>query len=233
MEEIPHSRQPVASRAHTLGLLAIFAVWTWLGTGEATRARAHTGNTLILLYAVSVIWEWLIVAYVAVGVRRYGGSLRQLIGGKWDRPGDFFRDVGVAFGFWIVSLPCLLAVRLALGGKPSLNAVRFLAPQSHVEIFLWILVALTAGICEEILFRGYLQRQFIAMTGNPALGILLSAVIFGGAHVYQGAKQAILLGVYGAMFGALAYRQRSLRPGMMAHAWQDTVAGLALRFLPK
>ncbi len=68
-------------------------------------------------------------------------------------------------------------------------------------------MALTAGICEEILFRGYLQRQFIAMTGNPALGILLSAVIFGGAHVYQGAKQAILLGVYGAMFGALAYRQ--------------------------
>jgi membrane protease YdiL (CAAX protease family) len=115
----------------------------------------------------------------------------------------------------------------------SVNAVRFLAPQSRVEIILWMLVALTAGFCEETIFRGYLQRQFLALSGKPILGILLSAAAFGVAHAYQGAKRAFILGVYGAMFGILAHRRHSLRPGIMTHAWQDALSGLAMHFLPK
>jgi hypothetical protein len=231
----PHAGppQPIASRTHTIGLLAIIAVWAWGGAMTAAKMRANAGLSLIVLYSVSLIFEWLIVAYVVVGIRRQGGSLRELIGGSWGRGRDFWRDVLVAFVFWLTSLLCLGALRLALDANRGVDAIRFLAPHSRVETIFWVLMSLTAGFCEETIFRGYLQRQFLALSGQPLLGILLSAAIFGSVHAYQGAKQTILLGVFGAMFGILAYRRRSLRPGMMAHAWQDTIAGLVIRLLPK
>jgi membrane protease YdiL (CAAX protease family) len=87
-------------------------------------------------------------------------------------------------------------------------------------------VSVTAGICEETIFRGYLQHQFMALTQSAPAGILLSAAAFGAAHAYQGFRMVILLGLFGAMFGILAYWRRSVRPGMIVHAWQDSLGGV-------
>jgi membrane protease YdiL (CAAX protease family) len=108
-----------------------------------------------------------------------------------------------------------------------------LLPQNQLEIFLWILTSITAGICEEIIFRGYFQRQFSAWTGNVSAGVLLSAAAFGAGHIYQGWRSAIIILVYGLLFGILAEFRKSLRPGMMTHAWHDGFAGLAGRLIAK
>ena len=92
-------------------------------------------------------------------------------------------------------------------------------------------LALTAGFCEEIIFRGYLQKQFAAASGMASIGILAQGVLFGAAHGYQGTKLMFTIGVYGALFGILAAWRKSLRPGMMAHFLQDFISGLLLRFL--
>jgi len=102
----------------------------------------------------------------------------------------------------------------------------FILPHAGVEIALWIALSITAGICEETIFRGYLQRQFIALTKNVPTGIFLSAAAFGLAHAYQGSRMVILIGLYGAMFGILAHWRGSVRPGMIAHAWQDSLNGV-------
>ena len=86
--------------------------------------------------------------------------------------------------------------------------------------------SVTAGICEETIFRGYLQRQFMALTKSAPAGILFSAAAFGVVHAYQGFRMVILIGLYGAMFGILAYCRGSIRPGMIAHAWQDSLNGV-------
>jgi membrane protease YdiL (CAAX protease family) len=98
---------------------------------------------------------------------------------------------------------------------------------------LWVMLALTAGICEEILFRGYLQRQFAALTKSTAAGLVLQGLAFGAAHGYQGVKYMCIIAVYGCLFGLLAIWRHSLRPGMMAHFIQDSVGGLAGRHLLK
>ena len=64
------------------------------------------------------------------------------------------------------------------------------------------------------------------MTKSAPAGILLSAATFGAAHAYQGFRMTILIAVYGAMFGILAYWRGSIRPGMIAHTWQDTLNGV-------
>ena len=70
-----------------------------------------------------------------------------------------------------------------------------------------------------------------ALTGSAPAGILLSAAIFGAGHAYQGPRPAVLIALYGLMFGLLAHWRKTVRPGMMAHAWQDTMSGLILRRL--
>jgi uncharacterized protein len=61
--------------------------------------------------------------------------------------------------------------------------------------------------------------------------MLLAAAMFGLAHLYQGWRMAIVIGMYGLMFGVLAHWRRSVRPGMIAHAWQDALAGVLGAFL--
>jgi len=57
--------------------------------------------------------------------------------------------------------------------------------------------------------------------------VLLSAAAFWGGAYYQGRRSAILIAVYGLLFGILAETRKSLRPGMMTHAWHDGFAGIS------
>lgn len=88
-----------------------------------------------------------------------------------------------------------------------------------------MVLSLSAGICEESLYRGYFQRQFMALTKSVPAGILLSAAAFGGAHAYQGFRPAFQIGLLGAMAGVLAHWRKSVRPGMIAHTLQDVLGG--------
>jgi membrane protease YdiL (CAAX protease family) len=120
-------------------------------------------------------------------------------------------------GFWIVAAGLLWIfgwlLRIAALGR---NAIASMLPHRGIELTFWIALSVTAGICEETIFRGYLQRQFMALTKSAPAGILLSAAIFGAAHAYQGFRMTILIALYGAMFGILAYWRGSVRPGMIA-----------------
>jgi membrane protease YdiL (CAAX protease family) len=122
---------------------------------------------------------------------------------------------------------------LAAGDK--IEAMRkslgFLAPGTRLELALWFCVSATAGLCEEIIFRGYLQRQFAAMSNSMLAGVLLSAAVFGASHGYEGVARMVLIAIYGLMFGLMAWWRKSLRPGMLAHAWHDSLSGAVLRML--
>ena len=113
-----------------------------------------------------------------------------------------------------------------------LRALAVLAPANGREIAAWALLCLLVGFIEEIVFRGYLQRQFIGWArGRAAAGVLASAIVFGCAHAYQGVRGMVLLTVFGALFSLLAIHRRSLRAGIFAHAWHDLIAGLTLALL--
>jgi hypothetical protein len=179
-----------------------------------------------------LVWEWLTVAFIAWGVRRRDHPLASLIGGSWATGRAILRDVGIAVLFLIGSSMILGLLQFALRNRPTL-AVRNLLPQTALETVVWILLAATAGFCEEIIFRGYLQQQLGCIAHNPIAGLFLQAVAFGVCHGYQGTKSMFVLAVYGCLFGLLARQQRSLRPGMVAHFLQDGVGGLVLREMLK
>ncbi|HUE43862.1 MAG TPA: CPBP family intramembrane glutamic endopeptidase [Candidatus Sulfotelmatobacter sp.] len=223
--------QPVAGVLHTLVLLVILlggAGMMYFSAGQL-RAADHPNRTA--LYLSTATWEWMLTAYVLWGVRRRGTPPEAVTGAKWKSFLEFARDFGIAVLFWFVALMVLEATASALHFRGSKASVGFLAPRGWMEVALWVLVCVTAGFCEETIFRGYLQKQFIAWSGSAAAGVVASAVVFGACHVYQGVKPATVITVYGLMFGILAQWRKSLRPGMMTHAVHDTVSGIAVRFL--
>jgi uncharacterized protein len=216
----------VAGPAHTILVLAILGVWAYLGTIAAGRMRAVGNPHRALSYVVAIFIEWLLFLFVVAGVRRSGAPLRIVLGDRWHSVGQVLRDIGIAAGFWIVAMVILGISALLLHITAADHSLQYMLPQGRAEIALWIALSITAGVCEETICRGYLQQQFISLTRSVPAGILLSAVAFGAFHAYQGFRRMIVVGLYGAMFGILAYWRKSVRPGMIAHAWHDGFLGV-------
>jgi uncharacterized protein len=225
--------ETVAGPLHTLFLLLALSVVAVIGYFSVHRQGAVHQPHRVFFYLTTIAWEWILVAYIYLGLRRSGKSIRNIAGSSWKGASDFFIDIAIAFGFWIAALFVLSLVAHAVGSNGMSQAARLLAPQGPFESLLWIALAVTAGICEETIFRGYLQRQFVAWTRSAPVGVLLSAALFGAGHVYQGAKATVVIGVYGLLFGILAEARQNLRPGIITHAWHDAITGLVIRFLPK
>jgi uncharacterized protein len=221
--------QPVASYWHSLGFLGIVAAV--VAAGYAAQHREVAGGGLveshahvIPIYLSATVMNWLLVLFTWRGARKHGGSFSSLIRGRWATARDVLRDVGIAAGFWGVMLAAAhgMDMLLAQGTEKSLS---LLLPQTPLEVGVWILTSVSAGFCEELVFRGYVQRQILALSGNVVIAVLGQAVVFGLMHAYQGWRPVVPIIVIGALLGALAAWRGTLRVGMLAHGWQDIWAG--------
>ncbi|HTT06654.1 MAG TPA: CPBP family intramembrane glutamic endopeptidase [Steroidobacteraceae bacterium] len=212
-------------------MLALLGAWAYGGTRSMARFHGALHPQRVRLYLFSIGVEWLVFAVVVAGVVRARTPLSCVLGERWRSSRELLRDIAVAAAFWLAAMAGLILFEWVLKIRGTGTTVLALLPRGAVESALWVALAVSAGICEETIFRGYLQRQLIAMTGRPDTGLVLAAMIFGLGHLYQGWRMAIVIGVYGLMFGVLAYRRRSVRPGMIAHAWHDAFSGVLYSLL--
>jgi membrane protease YdiL (CAAX protease family) len=220
----PSSPNLIAPLWHTaLFLLALGGLATW---GAHRQGLPAFGASRATSYLVTIVNEWLLLGLAAWGIRLGGVSIKSVIGGRWSKPIDLLRDLGIGIIFLFGSNIVLIALSAALGAGPNANVSRIL-PQSKLEITVWIFISLSAGICEEFTTRGYLQKQLSGLFGNAAAGLVAQGIIFGAVHAYQGPKQMFNIAVLGCMLGWMAQRQKSLRPGMISHFLQDVIGGLS------
>jgi hypothetical protein len=177
------------------------------------------------------MFELLFLAIVIFGVRLRGSSLQTIFGRRWHSLGQMFRDLGLGVALLLASTLLVSILSGHQRGEPPDQSIGYLMPQTSFEMLLWIAVSLTAGICEEAVYRGYFQRQFIALTRSAPLGILISAVAFGAAHTYQGLQRAFVIAAAAILSGLLAYWRDTVRPGMFAHTLQDAIAPSLLKLM--
>jgi uncharacterized protein len=225
----------VAPLWHSLGLLVLLLcisvgfVHAQSATPVAVSPGSQSGGNAALYLAI-IASEWLLWFYVWLGGRFKGASsVRDLIGGRWNSLKSVLLDLAVAAGFWLVWSAVAMAMGYLMGPIPS-KPTAFLTPKGPVEVALWVVMSITAGFCEELVYRGYLQRQVSALTGSAALAIIVQAIIFGVGHWYQGGKKVIIIVVLGTLFGMLAHWRKSLRPGMLSHAWEDILNVVPIHF---
>ncbi|HVW78377.1 MAG TPA: type II CAAX endopeptidase family protein [Alloacidobacterium sp.] len=228
----PRVRTAIAPWWHTVLLVGLLLGFSVLGTLH------HPSHTLeqhhVSQYLLTLAWEWILATLVLWGIRMRGVPLRQLLGARRATWHGWKEDFILAAAFWVAATIVLAALgilfKLAHFSTPE-KTITQLAPQNAVQFLLWIVLSISAGICEELAFRGYLLQQFAHMGRRISVGIVLSSLVFGVAHGYEGVSGMIAITVYGALFCALAIRRESLRAGMMAHAWHDIFSGIALMIL--
>jgi len=227
----------VAPAWHTVVLVVAFLGVSYLSAG--TQADVVTKHGRVPIYVTTMVWEWLLLLYAWWGMRQRKVSLGQITGGRWNTVEDVLLDIAIGVGFWLLIALLLAAIgyALGLGGAKQMQQAKenilVLLPEGPLEVLLWIGLSITAGFCEELLFRGYLMAQFAAATRNVALGLLLQALVFGGSHAYEGWQRMILISIEGVALGLLVILRKNLRSAMIAHGMQDAVAGLLGRLATK
>jgi uncharacterized protein len=240
--------EPPPSTSNQTGLLApwwhtTLLVLVIIALSFAGVRQLHTlGDRplhLVVNYSLSIAYEWILAALVLWGLYLRKVPLRQLLGERRSGARAWLADIGAAFVYWVIALTALGVLGNALvkiSGShidpQKIGAVtQKLAPTTPVEMLLFLMLSISAGFCEELIFRGYLQQQFARMGHRVWIGVALSALVFGSAHGYEGIAGMLLITAYGAMFSVLALLRRGLRTGMIAHAWHDSVSGVALVLL--
>jgi hypothetical protein len=228
---VPIQQQRIAPVWHTIGLLILLSVPIVRGIyqqslgGPNSQIFSNHSQVFLRFYIPVLIYEWVLAAYVYWGIRRGGTTLRELIGGRWARATDFFRDFGLAVGFLVAGVLCMSMI-IKLLGPIHAKAINVILPQGARELAVWAVISLTAGFVEELVYRGYLQTQFSRFGMPVALAILTQAIIFGAGHAYEGWQKAVAITFFAIFAGIVAAWRRSLRPNMMGHAMMDLLAAV-------
>ena len=191
----------------------------------APRAPAPPPNARILSqYLPLLLVNGGLTAYVS-RVLRPRNALPDLLGRRWHTARQALTDLSFALALllFIQAFEALSVHALPPGRNAALRA---LLPSTEAERLTWLLVALSVGFCEEVVYRGYLQKQLSAFTGSPSLGIALQALLFGLAHAEQGVGPALRIALYGLALGILAQYRKSLLPGIVCHLLIDLASAL-------
>jgi len=152
----------------------------------------------LVLYASTIGFQWLAAAVVAWRAWAHGYTAEQLG----------------------------LTIHAKARGPMQAIAERIL-PQSTIELLPFLALAITAGLCEEFLYRGF-AMAVLGHLGSPAwAAVLLSSILFGLAHLYQGRGGFFSTLVIGTVFGTGRIAYNSLVPVIFWHSAVDLIAGVA------
>lgn len=191
----------------------------------------HDVGARLWLYRRLLVLEWGLVALV-VGVVLIAPSV------GWAQLGLRLPDrapsvtavalVVLVLGFLLVSTRALrISARRhpeqALSVSAAATSVTALVPRTRVERRWFGLVSVTAGFCEELLYRGFLFAVVVALVpgiSDLAL-VVVGGLVFGVAHAYQGLGGVVTTSVLGAILAALYVGTGTVLVPMLVHAAVD------------
>ena len=188
--------------------------------------------------SAAMAWEWMLTGFVYLGIRKRI-KLRDLIGGRWAKLRSISarcrhrRGILAGRRSW-----CLASCGQAHAPRPgrqdstTCGATRLPRSRHDLELLVWFCLSIDRGL----LRRNHLSR----LPATAVRGVTRS--MLGGRcccrpsssarlTATKAARACCCIGIYGLMFGLLAWWRKSLRPGMIAHAWHDALSGAVLRLL--
>lgn len=236
--EWPTRNQPVAPWWHT-ALIALIIIGVSALSSFNARRLVTIHATHMRQYVFTIIWELVLALLTLWGIHIRRTPLHQIYSAARGDRREWLIDIAVAVIFWVLAMIVLGAIGALLRIfhlVPAQKVVAAIAPQTIPQALVWLVLCITAGIVEEFVFRGYLLQQFTSLPigstrAKLVVGTLASSLLFGAAHGYEGIGGMIAITLYGIMFCILAIYRRSLRPGMIAHAWQDSFTGILVALL--
>jgi membrane protease YdiL (CAAX protease family) len=181
-------------------------------------------------YGTVSLWTTGIVCYALIGSR---GVIRLapvvLAQAGWlSRWGWRVGAVGLCAGFFVLALlpgvVCLFRERSRKAYTAAVvkSGISFILPIGNLERRWYAVLSVAAGICEEVIFRGFLltfARDELRM--GLLVALLATSVVFGFNHLYQGFGGIVKTALVGLMLGLVAVLSGGLLLPMLLHAAID------------
>lgn len=235
----------MSARAGTILLAAVTAVvvfvfardlgpaariWTTVLVGvlpplSIAQARALGAVALparLSLYLQSAVSLWALAAITAIVARTGGITAAQL--GLIVLP---LADVLLWTGGLTIAGVLLMLAAHRLGVRESATLAALL-PRTSAERLAFVGLSLTAGFCEELVFRGFLVPAIMPAVDSAVVAALIAAAVFGLVHAYQGFAGAIRAAALGMLLALPLLLTGSILPAILAHAAIDLVGGFWL-----
>jgi uncharacterized protein len=210
--------------------LAVVVPWRGRVRLRELLAQPEVGpQQRISLYTSTIAFQWL-----AAGVAAWRAWAHGFSAGQLGLVSDGVFVVGASALLGAAALASLQWMNLRRMGRTSETmrgrfqalAQRIL-PQSSRERIPFFALAITAGICEEFLYRGFAIAA-ISRSGLPSWStVVLSSVLFGLAHLYQGRGGLLGTMILGLLFGVARVTLGTVFPVVVWHIAIDIVAGIA------
>jgi uncharacterized protein len=216
--------------------LLLGAVIPWRGAVRIRKLLAKPSLSQaerIGTYASTIAFQWLLTAIVAWRCVAHHYVPREL--GLVVENKILTAIVAILFATFFGFLQSFAARRMATLPDPAKSRIAALAlrlmPETAIESLVFIALCVTAGLCEEFLYRGFVFAAIARAAGIP-LALIGSSAMFSLAHIYQGRRGLITTFILGVLFAVSRIWTGNLIPAIAAHAVVDLVAGLvAVRYL--
>jgi uncharacterized protein len=200
------------------------------------RLKKNPGSVQkIVYYKTLCAWMWIasFVAVASVGVRKLSTIAPMpddaiwLFAHAWVR---FLVEAVIALFFGLMFMPYATVIWKRLKKRPrtyrsaaALKSFEYFFPATWTERRWWVLVCITAGVCEETLFRGFMLQYLhvLPWTLNLTLALVISSVIFGLNHLYEGIHGVVGSALAGFLFGLLFLLGGNLLLPIVVHALVD------------
>ncbi len=221
-------------------------------------ANSLTGRLVVLLREnkLAIALEILVMLGALYGIEYYGTELTftlvvLVMFSLWLRGSNLSalglkqpKSIGVTIFFGIVAGIILQILDIgviipnltnAFNSAPNVQAFNPLQGNVALLPSSLILAWISAGIGEEVVFRGYFLNRFVDLFGNSTWGwiiaIILQAIVFASGHAYQGITGVISAGITGIIFGVMYIAsRRNLWLTVFTHGVFDTVSFLFVFF---
>ncbi len=211
-------------------LLIVYPLWTRLREWPAVRRRTASGegDVRVALYRSTMLQQWAAMAAIlatgAITHRPLSAFAVTLPRGA----GLVVTVVAAVFAAVMLHQQWSSVARLSpkrlLAMRTRMVKLAELSPHTARELGWFRWVSITAGVCEEVIYRGYLPwalQPWLGMWGAAA--VVLAG--FTAAHAYQGRRQIPGVAMVGAFFTLLAIFSGSVVPCIVLHAAVDIAGG--------
>jgi membrane protease YdiL (CAAX protease family) len=211
-------------------VLAIVVPWRGRVRLRSLLSRpAFASKEKLVLYGSTIAFQWMLLGVVAWRAVARGFGLSELgLSSVFDARLVLWCAAG-ALGLAAFQWFNLQRLGRMTGAVPDLmrKLSERLLPQKPIEAGPYAALAVTAGVCEEFVYRGFVMAA-LGRAGIPGWAVLIaSSILFGLAHAYQGRSGILGTTLMGMVFGLARWATMSLVPAMTWHAAVDLVAGIA------
>lgn len=197
--------------------------------GQLMRTPSTTKMDRLSLYATTLAFQWIAAGVIFWRAAAHGLRAAQLglaVGSPARTVTITIVLASLVLLNQLVSLRRLVARPAEIQGLLPQLALKVF-PQDEVERLAFFALVVTVAICEELIYRGFVQRVFQDCSqGSVIAGVLGSAVYFAVAHLYQGRRGLASTFVAGLIFAGTRAWTGSLLPPITAHFVADLTVGM-------